>query len=261
MAVVLGIDAAWTADQPSGVALVRGRGRAWTCVAIAPSYASFLALAEGRRVDWAARPIGGAPDPDALLAACGALAGARPEAIAIDMPLALAPITARRAADDAIASAFGRHGLGAHSPNAARPGPIAARMRRGLAAHGYTLATTTTAPGTPGVMLEVFPHAALLGMLGASYRVPYKLARAAQYWPALAPLARRRMLLARWRLIRRALATRIADIPLRIPRHGPLAALKRHEDALDALICAWVGIEYLAGRARPYGDASGSVWT
>ncbi len=40
-----------------------------------------------------------------------------------------------------------------------------------------------------------------------------------------------------------------------------LAALKRYEDALDALVCAWVGIEFLAGRARAMGDAEAVIWS
>ena len=54
---------------------------------------------------------------------------------------------------------------------------------------------------------------------------------------------------------------RIDGIAFRIPSGGTAAGLKRFEDALDALICAWVGIDYLAGRARPYGDTSAAVWT
>ena len=64
--VVLGIDAAWTAAQPSGVALLRQRGRRWQCLALAPDYESFLA----GTLDWSRRPAGGPPDPAALHAAC-----------------------------------------------------------------------------------------------------------------------------------------------------------------------------------------------
>ena len=71
---------------------------------------------------------------------------------------------------------------------------------------------------------------------------------------------RRRALLAQWTKLRRALAESIAGGTLRVPSAGPLAALKRYEDALDALICAWTGAEYLAGRLRAYGDASAAVW-
>jgi hypothetical protein len=36
--------------------------------------------------------------------------------------------------------------------------------------------------------------------------------------------------------------------------------LKRYEDALDALISAWVGVEFINGRAIPYGDDAAAVW-
>jgi len=257
VSLVLGIDAAWTATQPSGIALVRGRGDRWQCLALAPSYASFLA---GGDVDWTARPEPAAPDPGALIAAAVRIAGAAPDVIAIDMPLSTGPITRRRAADNAISRAYGGRGLGAHSPSPERPGPLADAMHAGFAAHGYRLACTSTAPGTPRVMIEVFPHAAAIELVGASYRVPYKLARIAQYWPDLAPRERRRAVLAQWRRLRRALASRITGGTLRIPSTGPLAALKRYEDAMDALICAWIGVEYLGRRMRPHGDETSAVW-
>lgn len=46
----------------------------------------------------------------------------------------------------------------------------------------------------------------------------------------------------------------------RIPSTGTLAELKRHEDAMDALLCAWAGARYLAGRARAHGDDTAAVW-
>lgn len=262
VSVVLGIDAAWTARQPSGVALVRSRGSRWECVAVAPSYASFVALADtsATPVRWTARPQGGLADCVALHRAAIRLAGAPPDVIAIDMPLSTCAITARRVADNAIASAYARRGLGAHSPSAERPGPIADAMRAGFAALGYSLACTTTAPASAPVMIEVFPHATAIALVGADYRVPYKLARIAQYWPELDREARRRALLAQWTKLRRAIDARIAGVDLRVPARGTLAALKRYEDVLDALLCAWTGVEYLAGNVRPYGDASGAVW-
>jgi predicted RNase H-like nuclease len=260
--VVLGIDAAWTAAQPSGVALVRSaaRRRAWDCVALAPSYESFLSLASGARVDWCVRPRGGPPDCDALLAAATSMAGAVPDVIAIDMPLATRRITGRRAADNAISSAYAARGLGVHTPNEQRPGPIADAMRLGFGRHGYRVAHARTAPGTPRVLIEAFPHAAAIVLAGADYRVPYKLSRVAQYWPERVPIQRRRALLAQWMVLRRALAGVIRGGELRIPSGGPLAHLKRYEDALDALICAWIGIEYLDGKLRAHGDAFAAVW-
>jgi predicted RNase H-like nuclease len=253
--IVLGIDAAWTAKQPSGVALVCSRGTSWQCLALAPSYASF-----GTQVDWKQRPVGGVLDGSALLAACVRIAGALPDVIAIDMPLSTRAITCRRVADNAIASAYGARGLGTHSPNATRPGAIARAMYEGFAAHGYTLACTTTPAGTRRVMLEVFPHTAAIELLGATYRVPYKLSRIRQYWPERSPAEQRRALLSQWSRLRRALASQITGAPSRVPSTSTLAELKRHEDAMDALLCAWVGTRYLAGRARAHGDDTAAVW-
>src|SRR6187549_2099410 len=109
----------------------------WHCLALAPSYASFVARADGRPIDWRLRPAAAIASCDALLAATTRLAGARPDVIAIDMPLATSRIVARRAADNAIASAYATRGLGAHSPSEARPGPLAHAMHEGFAAHGY----------------------------------------------------------------------------------------------------------------------------
>ncbi len=258
--IVLGIDAAWTANQPSGVAVIRKRRAGWQCAAIAPSYASFLGLARGIPIDWRAKPAAGLPPCAELVAAAASLAGGTPDVIAIDMPLATTPIVARRAADNAIASAYATRGLGAHSPSETRPGPVAEAMRRGFAASGYRVATTATRPRTRGVMIEVFPHAAAIALLGAGYRVPYKLARVTQYWPDRSPVERRRALLREWTKLRRALAAHIDGVALRVPSRGTLAALKRYEDTLDAAICAWLGAEYLAGRLRAHGDATAAVW-
>ncbi|MCK6548007.1 hypothetical protein L6R52_19305 [Myxococcota bacterium] len=45
MSWVLGIDAAWTASEPSGVALVGQVDGRWRCAGLAPSDSEFCALA------------------------------------------------------------------------------------------------------------------------------------------------------------------------------------------------------------------------
>jgi len=261
---VLGIDAAWTARQPSGVALVVEQGARWRCAGLAPSYDAFLALADGRGVDWdGPPPRGSLPDAAALLAAAARLApGAEVAVIAADLPLAHTPIVRRRAADDAVSRAFGARGCGVHSPSSERPGPLADRLREALAALGYPLAT---APGpAQRAVLEVYPHTALLALLGLDYRLPYKLSRARRYWPEETPVARRGLLLVAWDRVLRALQAELDGIALPLPtgrdEAQAAARLKRFEDALDALLCAWVGVAYLAGQAEPYGDADAAIW-
>jgi predicted RNase H-like nuclease len=262
--LVLGIDAAWTAHQPSGVALVQQRGDAWSCGALAPSYESFIGLADGRPVDWAARPHGCRPDIDALLGAAERLGGRPVDLIAFDMPLSTEPIGNRRAADREVSRLFGKRGCAVHSPMAQRPGAIADRIRLELQAMGYPLHTAADLPG-PGGVIEVYPHVALLALLQSDYRVPYKVSRSLRYWKAEhVPASERiRRLLAVFQQIRTALDQHIGGIPLPLPEPeqvSTLAALKPLEDSLDAMVCAWVGMEHLQGRTRGLGDASAAIW-
>ena len=39
-----------------------------------------------------------------------------------------------------------------------------------------------------------------------------------------------------------------------------ISFLKRYEDALDALVCAWVGTRYVEGHADHYGDDDAAIW-
>jgi hypothetical protein len=61
MHAVLGIDAAWTAAQPSGVALAVERGNGWRMIGAVASYQRFHALADERqpadRVQWVHRQM------------------------------------------------------------------------------------------------------------------------------------------------------------------------------------------------------------
>lgn len=260
MAGVLGIDAAWTGTEPSGVALLESSPEGWRCVAVAPSYDSFLTLAEGTPVEWAAKSKGALPDVARLLAAAEDLLGGRElAAVTVDMPLATEPITGRREADAAISRAFGGRGAAAHSPSAQRPGAISDRLTYA----GFPLATGVTPVGTPGRLVEVYPHPALMILTGASYRLPYKVGKSRKYWPDSTPAERRANLLTKFEEILSALRAEIHDIAVELPEPKGVVStsgLKRYEDSLDALVCAWVGAKYLEGEAIVYGDDTAAVW-
>ena len=262
--LVLGIDAAWTAHNPSGVALVQRAADGWQCLALAPSYDSFLAIAAGEPWDQGRRAQGSEPDPEALLEACHQLAGQPVDCVSVDMPLATTPITSRRAADTAIASLFGPKGCAVHSPSALRPGAIADQLRERFAEFGVPLHTTTPHRQGPA-LIECYPHVALLALLNRHYRLPYKVSRSAQYWKAeQPPIAERiRRLLAEFTAIHQALSQRISAIPLTRPQPHEvttISSLKPAEDMLDALICAWIGIEHIEGRTTGLGDATAAIW-
>ncbi len=256
--VVLGIDAAWTAGKPSGVALVVRQDGRWSLRAVAPSYAHFLGLARGERLE--AVPTGALPDVAALLDAARRLAGAPVTLVAVDMPLADEPIVGRRVSDDAIARAFGARHCATHSPSAARPGALSDRMRADFTAAGYPLRTRDAAAGG---LIEVYPHPALVVLAQAPRRLPYKAGNSARYWPGEPIAVRRSLLVEQWRRIAALLATQVDGVAEQLPAPAePMTAIARkaHEDMLDAIVCAWVGVTALTGQADAYGDDRSAIW-
>jgi predicted RNase H-like nuclease len=253
MRSVIGIDAAWTARNPSGVAVALDDGNGWRLLAAAPSYAAFHALA------------GGEPttefEAERLIADATRLAEVAPSLVAIDMPLMADLITSRRISDNAISSAYGARGAGTHSPSALRPGPLAVDMLAALTRRGYPLLCQgpVAAPGT----LEVYPHPALIELTSAARRLPYKALNRAKYWPHLTAAERRDALLTQWRAIVAALDAVLPGSATSLPpppATAPLRVLKAYEDTLDAVVCAWVATTALDGRARPYGDTKSAIW-
>ena len=261
---VLGIDAAWTAHQPSGIALVQNTGSGWSCLAVAPSHEAFIAQASGQPWDPQQKATGSRPNPAALLKASQQLAGAEVSCVSVDMPLATTPITRRRAADTAISSRFGPKGCAVHSPSTERPGAIADQLRADFAALGYRLHTNGSEQSAPA-LIECYPHVALLALLKRDYRVPYKVSRSGRYWKAekLTCSERIERLLEQFQAIKTGLNQHISGIPDFIPAPyevSTLASLKSVEDMLDGLICAWIGIEHLEGRTVGLGDDTAAIW-
>ncbi len=176
MTVILAIDAAWTNKEPSGVALVAGNNNRWRCLCVAPSYDAFLSCAENVPVDWeSGRFVGSTPQVPSLLVSAQEIARTDVDLVTLDMPIATVPFSSRRAADDAISTAFGGCGCSAHSPSSERPGRLGTDIMIQLHSAGYPLATTTHSSGTLRRTIEVYPHPALLRLLNRDYRVLYKV--------------------------------------------------------------------------------------
>lgn len=264
MTTILGIDAAWTSTEPTGVALVQRKDFGWRCLAVAPSYDAFLDAARGSAVSWSAKAFRGCePDVPRLLEAAGTIAGEAVDLVAVDMPMATRPFSSRRECDDAISAEFGARWCSAHSPNAARPGQLGARLSTAFERSGYGLATT--APATLGDrrLIEVYPHPALLPLLRRDRRVPYKVGKSRKYWPELVVRDRVAALLVEYGAMHRELAMVFDDIGVDLSTASTIASLsglKRYEDALDALVCAWVGVEHLENRTIALGDETAAIW-
>jgi len=263
---VLGIDAAWTTRNASAVALAAcSDDGSWRLIKVAPSYAAFVGRPD-YRAGQTIEPI----DAAALLSCAAALAGCSVGLVAVDMPLGHREITGRRRCDNLISSRYGSMGCSTHSPGIERPGAVGRTLYETLGRAGYPLqtaeaeampeaATRVTGPAT----IEVYPHPALLSLSGKSCRLPYKVGKRGKYWPGLSPARRTEMLLDQWACIVRMLETRIAGVEAALPPLPPgctVRQLKNREDEIDAIICAWVGICALEGRAHAYGDEDAAIW-
>jgi predicted RNase H-like nuclease len=256
MRAVLGIDAAWTLTQPSGVALSVETSAGWQFVAIDSSYEAFVLRAnEGSRYSNA---LG--PDPNALLKAASVLGACEVSLVAVDMPLACSQIKARRFCDDAVSKAYGARKCGTHSPTEARPGALSCELKQKFGEAGFPLRTNIIQ--LPG-LIEVYPHPALCELAAAPERLPYKVSKVRKYWPNACSLDRRRLLLEQWREILNLLGKQLKGVTENLslpPQDATSKALKSFEDSLDAAICAWVGICVLERRAKPFGDEDAAIW-
>jgi predicted RNase H-like nuclease len=256
--VVLGIDAAWTPTNPSGVALGIEREGRWRLLAAEPSYAHFTARADGREAPqglWGAKPVA-----RQLLEAAERLAGRTADIVAVDMPLARTPICGRRTSDIEVSKAYGARRAATHSPSEARPGSLSDDLRGEFEAAGYPLLTSS--PADRG-LIEVYPHPALIEFDNAGERLKYKASKARAYWPDLDADSRWLELNKVWARIVALLEARLegaaALLPLPSARY-PIARVKGFEDALDAAVCVAIGVEVLEGRAKAYGDTNSAIW-
>jgi predicted RNase H-like nuclease len=255
---VLGVDAAWTATEPSGVALAVEAESGWRLAAVEASYIHFLERANG--VEFGeARPRGSKPDAAALIDAARLICGARVDLVAVDMPMARHPIAGRRLCDRLVSERYGARAAATHSPSADRPGAISDGLRAGFEAESYGLCTAPPAQG----LIEVYPHPALIEFLKAERRLEYKAGKTGVYWPALSLDERHLNLRAVWARIVEALERRISGVAERLPRPAPDIRgwrLKAYEDMLDAVVCAAAAIACLDGEATAFGDDNAAIW-
>ena len=218
---VLGIDAAWTVREPSGISLLVQTDTDWNSVGLAPSYEQFMALADGKVVNWDQAPKGSEPNLKLLVQVAQQMASpAKIRTIAVDMPVSLQKISGRRAADSAISRTFGAKGCSTHSPNEQRPGSLADKYRVTCDQLGFQLATTSTPVGSQSSLIEVYPHTALLELLDLDFRFPYKVEKSSRYWKGESTQKRKSNLVEALNKILTGLAQKIDGIPLEIPIAG-----------------------------------------
>jgi len=268
--IVLGVDAAWTAHHPAGVALVKvSKRKRPRLLRVARSNEEFCRMADNEEIDWLTKVRGSEPNIPALLAVCERIAGAMPNVIALDIPIGPQLITRRRAADRMVTSAYIKRKAGTHSPTAKRPGLISQMLFEQLSACDLKWLhanATISRNQNSDVFIETYPHPAIIELLGLEERLKYKVSKLQKYWPDLNRDKRWAAVAQNLARLRTALDKRIAGVANWLPsaksllKNGPASRLKGYEDALDAIVCAWIGCEFLAGRCVAYGDEESAIW-
>lgn len=254
---VLGIDAAWTVRQPSGVSLLHCLpGQKPRLVKAGRSYQEFMQP----RIIWEQTVQGSPPLLDRLLPYCQAM-GYPVQVIALDIPLAKGPITGYREADRAFTRQYSSRGTPVHSPTVDRPGEVATLLYRQMEQQGFQLATQHRLPSPS--CIEVYPHAAILELFGYAYRYPYKVHKKAKYWKEATPEEQYRHLIDNLNTLKSHVDALLDErvLPVLDPaKYYSLRYLKGYEDVLDSLISATVGVCYQEGSAMSYGNAEAGIW-
>jgi hypothetical protein len=85
-----------------------------------------------------------------------------------------------------------------------------------------------------------------------------------RYWPKSSLDLRKLNLLENFKKLLDALKGQITNIDIPLPKLSSdltFASLKKFEDVLDALVCGWVGIQFLEKKnIKAFGDSSSAIW-
>lgn len=258
----LGIDAAWTNKEPSGVCLLSSKnGGLCEIIRLGKSYSEFIA----GTIDWSKKADCVRVTTEDILKICQE-AVSYPDCIAVDMPIAPYHIKSRRACESEISKAYGGKGASTHNPNENRPGLISLELFNDLSGSGYQWITKDMLPQDKS-FIEVYPHTAIIEYLDLGYRYEYKVSKKNKFktWASLSASQKNEKLILNLQFLVDELAKRIPNIYDFFMRLDPMNTysinqLKGYEDAIDSVICALVGIDFVFGMACGYGDEQGTIW-
>jgi predicted RNase H-like nuclease len=243
----VGIDLAWSARNPSGVAVL----------CMAPD-ADRAVLVE---------PLPAVPlySDDEIIAYLEPFIRDGAVLIGIDAPLTVPNCSGRRPGDAALTRAFARFHAGAHPANRARLEAYNGGVVRGealvarLAALGIAHDPVLKLRQPARQVFEVYPHPAMIVLFGLDRILKYK--------------ARKGLASGERQIAFRAYQGHLRDLsraepaldlpqalldPARLTQRG--GALKRYEDQLDAVLCAYVALYcwwWADARCHIFGDSVG----
>jgi predicted RNase H-like nuclease len=233
MPTFIGLDLAWGSRNESGACILQGEGDRLQCVA--------LEAVVGTADSFAATAASYGPDTF----------------VAVDAPLIVGE---GRMAERQLGRVFGKYKASAYLATPSflekMDGMAGPRLATALQARGFSLDPASLPTGRQ-VAIEVYPHAAHVVLFGLSERLKYKKGRLDARRAGLCTLQLHlRSLFADYHLVLDARDVRAVLSGEAL--EGPGTALKRTEDKLDALTCAYVAYhawKHGPGQSRVFGDA------
>jgi predicted RNase H-like nuclease len=238
--VIVGIDLAWGHRARTGIAVLNPAGE--------------LVALESVHTD---------DEIDAVIASF--VSG--PCVVGLDAPLLVTNPAGRRPCEAQLTRAFGPQHAGTYPSNTGLA-PFADGGRAAALARRHGLDIDATIPSQPGQRraLEVYPHSAAVAVFDLDQVLKYKARKGRTLDSRKEALGRLLELIAglatRPGLPPLTTSGRCAELSANIAAATTGAALRRLEDPIDAILCAYVGLLFLAGRTWIIGDSeSGAIVT
>ena len=231
----VGLDLAWSYNNTSAMAVLEGRA-AWACV---------TAWDDALK------------DDDEIIRFLEDTIKSEPALIAIDAPLIVPNETGTRPCDRELSLAFRRHEAGTHPANRRKFGGLVRgeELVKRLSEAGFAHSPQIVAGKEVRQVIEVYPHPAAVTLFGLERTLKYKARPARSYGFRWAEFRRYQALL---QGLANAQPAMVAPEILSREVEGLRGqALKRYEDLLDALFCAYIALycwHWGPRRYRVFGD-------
>lgn len=220
--VFIGIDLAWRGDKnPSGGAVLSGDRQRAQLVDVNSSIASCSAVLDYISHHATARTF-----------------------VAIDAPLIINNQTGQRCCETLIGERYGSRHASCHTSNLTLyPRPASVDLAKELTLRGFKHASDPADTRKQRVMLEVYPHAALLELFELSRILKYKKGSVETRRSGQRELQRRLSDMAGLDPPLEC-TTKLSEFLAIDTNSLRGAALKANEDALDAIVCAYIAYHY-----------------
>ncbi len=165
------------------------------------------------------------------------------QGVAIDAPLIITNQSGQRSCERELSRVYGGRWASCHASNLTLyPNPNSSTLSRRLQEKGFK---HLIPPNSGRWQLECYPHPAIIEIFGLSKRLPYKKGKVADKKEGQANLARHIKSLEKSQTLRIKIekgAEQFLSEETIFSNRG--VKLKKNEDALDSILCAYIGALY-----------------